>query len=576
MKSVSHMKRTIFAIVLFGGFTLTGLQGQTQYDVLVKSAFSPVIQDAQKKISFPAKIVDTVAARPQMEYPLQIRPLPTHFTPEPIKAPRVGKDAIARLYQHYIKAGVGYLQPLLEYNFNTLRSTKQSFGLHIYSHASLNPVKGCAISSYGENNIGLYGQQYREKFHFSEEAGYAFDHYHCYGYPADSLEKQFGWSQKAEDIARHYHRAHASFKAYTPFTKNSTRLKRQYAVDYALLYDNYHSFEHDVQAGVTLDKRRKVSWLDMFRLVGDLNMEYAHNYWDTTHGQYDTWIFRAVPKVQLEEDLWKLSLGVAVGVGLENSEVSAAVFPDVRAHLDIVPEILSVYAGAEGGMIRDAIGKISVENPFLAPSLDLGIDRQYHLFLGTRTNLSNSLIFGAQIGMEMHSGMPFYLPDTTNVVMFDTTQFRLLNTFGIAHAKASLTNVHLDAAYHYKEALRIAADLDYFSYSTDDTVVLFYKPQYVISLSADYLWKSKIRVGMDWVWKGGLFAPEYAADGSRSKVSLPDWFDWSLSTEYIWNRRLRFFAELNNLLGRRNQRYAQYYTERFNCLLGVKYIFGGE
>ena len=107
-------------------------------------------------------------------------------------------------------------------------------------------------------------------------------------------------------------------------------------------------------------------------------------------------------------------------------------------------------------------------------------------------------------------------------------------------------------------------------------MVLFYKPQYVISLSADYLWKNKIRVGMDWVWKGGLFAPEYAEDGSRSKVSLPDWFDWSLSTEYIWNRRLRLFAELNNLLGRRNQRYAQYYTERFNCLLGVKYVFGGE
>ncbi|MBO7623810.1 MAG: TonB-dependent receptor [Bacteroidales bacterium] len=570
------MKRTIFALTLLGGFMTTSLQGQTQYDVLVKSAFSPVIQDAQKKISFPAKIVDTVAPRPQMEYPLQVRPLPTHFTPEPIKAPRVGKDAITRLYQHYIKVGAGYLQPLLEYDFNTLRSTKQSFGLHLYSHASWNPVKECAPSAYGEHNIGLYGQQYREKFHFREEAGYAFDHYHCYGYPADSLEKQFGWSQKAEEIARHYQRAHASFEAFTPSTKNSLRLNRRYSAEYAMLFDNYHSFEHDVLAGLTLDKRVMVSRLDMFRLAGDLSMEYAHNYWDTTRGHSDTWLFRAAPKLQLEEDLWRLSLGVAVGVGLENGEASAAVFPDVQAHLDIVPEILSLYAGAEGGMYRDAFGKISLENPFLAPVLDLGIDRQYRLYLGTRTNLSNSLIFGARIGMEMHSGLPFYLPDTASLALTDSTRIRLLNTFGIAHAKASLTNVHLDAAYHYKEALRIAANLDYFSYSTDDTVVLFYKPQYVISLSAGYLWKNKIRVGMDWVWKGGLFAPEYAADGSRSKVSLPDWFDWSMSAEYLWNRRLRFFAELNNLLGRRNQRYAQYYTERFNCLLGVKYVFGGE
>ena len=576
MKSFSDMKRTIFALALLGGLSVTGLQGQTQYDVLVKSAFSPVIQDAQKKISFPAKIVDTAVTRPQMEYPLQVRPLPTHFTPEPIKAPRVGKDAVARLYQHYIKAGAGYLQPLLEYNFNTLRSTRGSFGINLYSHASWNPVKGCATSSYGENNIGLYGQQFREKFHFREEAGYAFDHYHCYGYPADSLKEMFGWSQKAEDIARHYHRAHAAFEAFTPSTKNSLRLNRHYMLDYAMLYDNFHSFEHNALAGLTLDKRLMVSRLDMFRLAGDFSVQYAHNYWDTTGSHSDTWIFRVAPKVRMEEELWRLTLGVAAGVALENGEATVAFFPDVQAHLDIVPEILSVYAGADGGMYRDAFGNISIENPFFAPSLDLGIDRQYRLFLGTRTNLSNSLIFGARIGMEMHSGMPFYLPDTANVVLVDTTRIRLLNTFGIDHAKASLTNVHLDVAYHYKEALRVAADLDYFSYSTDDTVVLFYKPQYVISLSADYLWKNKIRFGMDWVWKGGLFAPEYAADGSRSKVSLPDWFDWSLSTEYIWNRRLRLFAELNNLLGRRNQRYAQYYTERFNCLLGVKYVFGGE
>ena len=39
MKSVSDMKRTIFTLALLGGFAVTGLQGQTQYDVLVKSAF---------------------------------------------------------------------------------------------------------------------------------------------------------------------------------------------------------------------------------------------------------------------------------------------------------------------------------------------------------------------------------------------------------------------------------------------------------------------------------------------------------------------------------------------------------
>ena len=329
-------------------------------------------------------------------------------------------------------------------------------------------------------------------------------------------------------------------------------------------------------AGIGLDKRRMVSQVDVFRWVGDLSMEYDHNFWDTTRGQFDTWIFRLAPKIRMEDGLWKLTAGVALSAGLENGEAKVAIFPDVYATLDIVPEILSVYAGADGGMKRDAFQSISNENPFLAPVLDLRTDHLYRLFLGTKTNLSNSLTFGARIGMELHSGMPFYLPDTSNVVKVDTMQYRLYNTFGVAHAKASQTNVHLDVCYHYQEALRLSAGLDYFSYSTDDTVVLFYKPQYAISFMADYLWKGKIRAGMSWVWKGGMVAPEPMPDGSWSKVSLPDWFDWSLNMEYIWSRRFRFFGECNNLLGRRNQRYANYFTERFNCLFGVKYIFGGE
>ena len=573
---MDKIKRIVCLAALMCGCPLAFLYGQTQYDVLVKSAFSPVIQDAQKKITFPARIVDTATARPQLDYPISVRPLSTHFTPEPIKAPRVGKDAIPRLYQHYVKAGAGYLQPLLEYNFNTLRSTRHSLGLHLYTHTSWNPIKDCAPAGYSENSFDLFSQQYRSKFHFREDAGYSFDRYHCYGYQADSIEKLFGWSQDAQDIVRSYHRAHASVQAFTPSTKNSMKLNRRYMADYGFLMDNFHSMEHMAFAGARLDKRLMVSRLDMFRLAGDLSVNYIHNDWDTNKGKSDTWIFRAAPGVELEQGIWNVRAALAVSAALENSEATVDLFPDVHVQFNIVPEILSVFAAAEGGLYRDAFQLVSKENPFLAPMLDLGVDRQYKFHIGTRTNLSNSLIFGARVGTERHSAMAFYMPDTTPAAFADTIPIHLYNTFGISHAAASVNHVHLDVTYLYRESLRIGLNADYNTYLTDDTVTLYYKPQYVVSMSASYLWKNKILVGTDWVWKGGLFAPEFAADGSCSKVSLPEWFDWSLNAEYIWSRRFRIFAELNNIIGRRNQMYANYYTERFNCLFGVKYIFGGE
>lgn len=567
-------KYLMVGLGLCAGLSLA--KAQSQYEVVVKSAFSPVIQDAQKKMDMPARIVDTVGSRQKVDYSLDVRPLRTDFTPEAIAPPRVGKDPVERLYQHSLKAGAGYLQPLLDYHFNTLRSTRQSFGLRVFSHASFDQVKDCAPSDYMENAFALHAQQFRSNFVLAEQAGYSFDRFHCYGYAADSLKKATDWSQQADDIARHYHRAYAAMQAYTPSLGKSTRLNRSYSGRYDFLYDNFHSYEHNFTAGVTLDKRVMLSSLDMFRLGGTFRMEYAHDYWDTTKAKFDTWVFHAQPKATLADEHWSLNLGVNVGFGIENGETSVGIFPAVTALFDIVPGILSFYGGAEGDIYSDSYLGISKENPFLAPALALGLDQVYHFYVGTKTNLSRDLSFGAKVALDRHSALAYFLPDTTPIALIDTTALRLYNTFGIAHAAATVSNAHIDASYRFRESLKVSLDFDYFSYNTADTVTLYYKPHYQLGFSTDYTFRQKIGVGLSLCWKGDMKAPRFAADGSMESYELPDWVDLSLNMEYIWSKRLRFFLDLNNILGRSNLMYAGYYTERFNCLLGAKYIFGGE
>lgn len=567
-------KYLIVGLGLCAGLSMA--KAQSQYEVVVKSAFSPVIQDAQKKMDLPARIVDTTVNRQPVEYSLNVRPLRTDFTPEAITPPRVGKDQIERLYQHSLKAGVGYLQPLLDYSFSTLRSTKQAFGLRVFSHASFDQVKDCAPSNYMENAFSMHAQQYRSNFILSEEAGYSFDRFHCYGYAADSLKKALDWEQKADDIARHYHRAYAAMQAYTPTMGKSTKLNRSYSGRYDFLYDNFHSYEHALTAGMTFDKRVMLSSVDMFRLGGTLSMEYAHNYWDTTKAKFDTWVFHIQPKASFSDEHWALNVGVNFGIGLENSEPSVGIFPSVTALFDIVPGILSFYGGAEGDICSDSYQGVSRENPFLAPVLNLGLDQVYRFYAGTKTNLSRDLSFGAKFGLDRHSAMAYFMPDTAPAALIDTTALRLYNTFGIAHAAATSTCAHIDASYRFRECWKLSLDFDYFSYNTEDTVTLFYKPHYQLGFSSDYTFKQKISLGLSLCWKGDMKAPLFAADGSVDSYELPDWVDLSLSAEYIWSKRLRFFLDLNNILGRRNLMYAGYYTERFNCLLGAKYIFGGE
>jgi hypothetical protein len=53
-------------------------------------------------------------------------------------------------------------------------------------------------------------------------------------------------------------------------------------------------------------------------------------------------------------------------------------------------------------------------------------------------------------------------------------------------------------------------------------------------------------------------------------------FDLNFGFEYLWSKRLAFFANVNNFTYQRNYYYHDYPTQRINCLVGVKYNFGGE
>ncbi len=548
--------------------------GQSQYEVIVNSAFSPVIRDAQKKMNFPAKIVDTVQFRPDMDYQLQIRPYQTTYQPEIITAPKVGKDQIERLYQHYLKVGLGYFQPLLEYDFGTLRSKKSAYGVHLRSHSSFDNVKTCGPSNFSNNELGLYGQQFKNHFVFSEQLHYRFDDYHCYGYLADSLEKTYGWTLDAKDIARYYHRAGASVKAYTN-NDYSMRLHQLYFADYDFLYDNFGSFEHRSRFGTRLEKRFMSPRLDDFRVGGLLYGEYLHNDWDTTDSRKDVWLLHLNPYTYMQKSYWNLHLGFDVSLGVVNGESTVKLFPDVTAAFDVVPNILSFYTGVIGGMEQIDYTGLSEENPFLAPKQNLGLNNKYHFYAGTKTNLSRDLSFSAKVAVISYSGLPYFIPDTASVFINDTTSFMLQNTYLLRQTKALSTAVHLDLSYRFRDALDCRLNFDYNTYSTADSVTVYYKPHYIFSLDAVYSLKQKMVFGMNLALKGETYYPEFSPEG-MSNATLANWFDWSLYGEYNWSRRLHFFAEFNNLLGRLNPMYTYYYTERFNCLFGLKYIFGGE
>ncbi|MBP7102037.1 MAG: TonB-dependent receptor [Bacteroidales bacterium] len=562
-------------------FHTTFMYGQSQYDIEVRSAFNPSIKDAQTKISLPAKITDTSNIQQEIKYDIEDMVLTHEFVPEPINAPKVGKDQIVRLYRNYIKVGFGYPEPYLEFSHSNLRSKKFAYGVNVKHHSFFGKIKSYGPASYSHSELNGYGQWFLKNFILEGEVGYNHDFVHCYGYNTDSLKKLYSIKDmhlpKAKTTVRQYHNAYAGINAISNYGKRSSSLSQLYSLDYNFLYDNFKSYEHQLAFASSLLKPIEIPRLDFAKIGGDIGVNYFHNNWVNKALKEDNWLFDINPKLEMVYGNYAFHIGFKVAVGLRDSSVFG-IYPDIEALMNVVPNILTFYVGVGGDMSHYSYLESMQMNPYLSDYLNLGfINELLQIYAGTKTNLSRSLTFGARASLGLVNNMPFFFNDTAASVMLKDTSVNLFNTFVIVNSQSVHTNAHVDLTYRYKEIVEVVLNFDYNLYTADSIIKkAWYKPMFTTSLDAFYNLKDKFIFNFGFYIHTGAYRPSVTPSGAIRALPLKAIFDFNLGCEYRWNKRLSFFLDVNNFAAQRNFYYYEYPSERINFLVGAKYIFGGE
>ncbi len=569
-------------IILIMGLLLSVQIGYSQsYDVVVPSDFKPSLKFPSGKSKQAAKILDTTDIKQVFNYEIEDMVLVHEYVPEPINAPKVGKDQIVRLYRNYVKLGFGYLEPYLEFSHSNLRSKKWAYGVNIKHHSYFGKIKSYGNSVFSNSELKGYGQYFMKEFILQTNIDYNHDLVHCYGYNTDSLKKFYNISDanlpKAKSIARQYQHAHANITALSNYGKRSTKIAQYYALDYHFLYDNFKSYEHQLGLNTQLMQGLEIPRLDQARVGGDIGLNYYHNDWAKKSLKEDNWLFNLNPKMEMVYGNYSFRLGFKMALGLRDSS-KFGFYPDIEAIFNVVPNILSFYVGLDGGMERYSYLSSMQMNPYLSDYLDLGfINNQLRIYAGTKTNLSRSLSFGAKASLSLVKNMPFFFNDTAARVLLKDTSVNLANTFIIVNSPSINTNAHVDLTYHYREIFEVAIGFDYNQYTTDTLLKkAWYKPMFTSSLDASYNLKDKFIFSLDMYLYTGAYRPSVTPSGAIRALPLKAMFDFNLGCEYRWSKRLSFFLDLNNIAAQRNYYYYEYPSERINCLLGAKYIFGGE
>jgi len=223
------------------------------------------------------------------------------------------------------------------------------------------------------------------------------------------------------------------------------------------------------------------------------------------------------------------------------------------------------------------------ENPYLSDYVNLGFtDEKARIFAGVQIGISRSLSIGARGSLGFYGGKPFFITDTLqkfSIQMQDTLLgfYYLNNTFNTIEERINHLNLHFDLKYQYKNQFGLALNVDYNYYYklSVDLLAPWYKPVFVAQLDMNYLLLEKFLFGLDFYMHTGAKYPEYR-NGYFVPKTMKTVFDFNFSFEYIWSKRLSFFANINNFAYQRNYFYYDYPSQRLNFLIGVKYNFGGE
>ena len=171
------MKRT-FAILALVLATATGLKAQQgggyNESVVVRGSYNPEIEPSEK-LTFPAVITDTLS-RIEHAFSYNITPhrLKALYEPARIKAARIVGEPATKLYNNYLRLGMGnYWSPLADLYWSSTRDREKTYGVRINHRSSWGSLPDHGPNHMNQTGVTLFGKYIvADKLQLSTDLGY--------------------------------------------------------------------------------------------------------------------------------------------------------------------------------------------------------------------------------------------------------------------------------------------------------------------------------------------------------------------------------------------------------------------
>ena len=514
--------------------------------------FKAKLAESVKKNSMPIlPTLDTVGGKNEYEVPEHIIALKY---PDPVLRPlAMPNDGPAPANSFYAKAGFGYpISPNVELSYHNKQNKNIKFGVdfdHLSSQGNItNQNFSKTHFDLGATYFTPKGIAAGAKLGFNLDANRFYGHNELSRILPDSLDIfPDSLIVSKDSVSQRFFEFFGNLHLFNSKV-NQMQLNYNVDVDFHVMNDKYGASEF-----VFAPKASAEKWLgsgkQKHRIFADLNLNLANFNKDSIVSRT---LFNFHPGVDLNFGVFKATAAMNLG----SSEKKAFILPDLKIKLSLSEGKFNVYAGWKGEMRINTFRSLSNYNPFIASNLDLRHTKYNDIFAGLSGNIKG-IGYDFRASYAMSANMPLFLNDSTeNYLRFKV----LYDSLNIVSFKGTLD-------FKMFKNLTVLAAVGYNIYCVGSISRAYHLPVFESNFTVMYRVK-QLLLKSEIYFNSGVPYFDLVSNTDKSLNSL---FDLNLSASY-WlgekKQNIGVFAEVNNILNNKNQRWYLYPQIGFNARAG--------
>jgi len=544
-----------------------------QKEVRVVKPYTPTLSEAEKIQLLPNLEDEPTFTPPEFTYELYPKRYESQYSVTPIKAARMVKPPLKRLYKSELTLGFGnYLTPLAELNINQLRSRNGTFGVSVKHHSMNGHLKlnddVKMPAGFSESSARVYGKRFMKKSVFDYYAGTGYNSYIHYGVDTTMVTEDI----ERDSLRYAYFLAEAGIGLHSMHA-DSFHLNYKADLDYYFFTHQFDEAEHGAKLDMSFDKKLRV--LDIGAGLG--GAFYGHYPdWDRIVGNHTmAWINPFIAKNSTE---WRFIAGFSATTSFASDSSASDIqpfhfYPRASFEFNMIKQVIVPYIGVNGYLESNNYRKTVEENPYVLPNLSLKpTSHKLIAYAGVKGRISDFFSYNLKGSYSLIDNQYLFVNDTSLV---------LANSFTVVYSDITQLRLHGEITVRPSDSWKFILKANYYNYAlstmklADGTLRnlrnddhAWNKPDFDMTLEARYNLGDKILVNVGVYTIGKRYFEDFEPS---QELTLPLVVDANLGLEYRYSKLLSFWASFNNIAAQRYYLYSQYQSFRFRGMLGFTY-----